>query len=89
MNTKELELILDGKSNKSNAGKAWTITKFLTSATWLTGKFIIKNTPTVVGAAWEIRKSINETIADEYNQYKKEQKELEMEEKIKMLTKPK
>ena len=89
MNTKELELIIEGKSNKSNAGKAWTITKFLTSITWLTGKFIVKNTPTVVGAAWEIRKEISETITDEYQQYKKEQKELEMEEKIKMLTRTK
>ncbi|MAD41920.1 MAG: hypothetical protein CL623_05960 [Arcobacter sp.] len=86
MNTKELEKIIDGTSKKSTAGKVWTITKLLSSATWITGKFIAKNTPTVLGAAWEIKKEINEVIVDEYQSYKKEQKELEMDERIKMLT---
>jgi len=86
MNTKELELIIDGKSNKSTAGKVWTVTKFLSACGWCTGKFIVKNTPTVLGAAWEIKKEVTETITDEYYQYKKEQKELEMEEEIKMLS---
>lgn len=86
MDTKELELILDGKSRKSTAGKVWTITKFLSSASWLTGKFIVKNAPTVLGAAWEIKKEISETIVDEYTKVRKEQKELEIENQIKMLS---
>ncbi len=86
MNTKEIELIIDGKSNKSTAGKIWTVTKFLSVCGWCIGKFIVKNTPTILGAAWEIKKEVTETIVDEYSQYQKEQRELEMEEKIKMLT---
>ncbi|WP_121628738.1 hypothetical protein [Poseidonibacter antarcticus] len=88
MNTKEVELIIDGKSNKSTSGKIWTITKFLTSCGWNTGKFVVKNTPTALGAAWEIKKEVTETIVDVHNEYIKEQKELAMEEKIKMLSKP-
>lgn len=71
MNTKKLEDVLIGTSNKSTAGKVWTITKILSIFGWNTRKFIAKNTPTVLGVAWEI---------------KKEQKELEMEDKIKMLS---
>ena len=86
MNTKELEDILYGKSDKSNIGKAWTITKCLSIFGWCTGKFIVKNTPTVLGAAWEIKKEISESIANEYQQTKKEQQILKMENQIKMLT---
>lgn len=86
MDTRELELILNGKSNKSTAGKIWTITKLLTAGTWCTGKFIAKNTPVVLGVAWDVKKEITSTIAEEYNNYKKEQKQLALEEKIKMLS---
>lgn len=86
MDTKELEDIIDGKSNKSTAGKVWIITKFLSIFGWHTGKFIVKNTPTVLGAAWEIKKEINEAIVETHNEYVKEQKELEIENQIKMLT---
>lgn len=86
MDTKDLEDIIDGKSNKSTVGKAWTITKFITIFGWATGKFIVKNTPTVIGAAWEVKKEISECIVDEYQEYKKEQKKLEIENQIKMLT---
>ncbi len=86
MNTKELEKIIDGTSRKSTAGKVWTITKFLSVCGWCTGKFIVKNTPTVLGAAWEIKREISDSIVEEYQEYKKEQKKLEMEERIKMLT---
>ena len=58
MNTKELELILDGKSKKSTAGQVWTITKCLSIFTWCVGKFIVKNTPTVIGVAWQVKKEI-------------------------------
>ena len=57
MNTKELELILEGKSSKSKTGQAWTIFKCLSIFTWSTGKFIVKNTPTVLGVAWQIKKN--------------------------------
>lgn len=88
MNTKELELILEGKSNKSTAGQAWTITKFFTSLTWLTGKFIVKNTPTVLGAAWQIKKEISDEIAQSIHDVKQEQKQLALDEKIKNLKLP-
>lgn len=85
MNTKEIEKIIDGTSTKSTAGKVWTITKLLSCATWITGKFIVKNTPTVLGAAWEVKKEISESIVDEFKQVQKEKKILELENKIKML----
>lgn len=86
MNTKELEKILEGESNKSAAGQIWTVTKCLTAFSWATGKFIIKNTPTVLGAAWDIKKEISEEIATSIQEVRKEQKQLELEDKIKMLS---
>jgi hypothetical protein len=44
MNTKELELILEGKSNKSTVGQVFTIAKCLTQFAWIGSKFIVKNT---------------------------------------------
>lgn len=85
MNTKELEEIIDGTSKKSTAGKFWTITKCLSIFGWCTGKFIVKNTPTVLGVAWEIKKGISEAIVETHNEYVKEQKELEIENQIKIL----
>lgn len=85
MDTRELELILEGKSKKSTAGQIWTITKVLTQCSWLTGKFIVKNTPTVLGAAWQIKKEISDEIAQGIHEIKQEQKQLALEEKIKKL----
>ena len=59
MDTRELELILDGKSNKSTAGKIWTITKFLSAGTWCTGKIIAKNTPEIISVGWDGKKENN------------------------------
>jgi len=86
MNTKELELIIDGKSNQSTAGKVWTVTKFLTACTWGTGKFIVKNSPTAIGIAREVKKGISEEIAIGIQEISKKQKQLKLEEKIKMLS---
>ena len=57
MNTKELELILEGKSKKSTAGQIFTIAKCLTQFAWIGTKFVAKNTPTVLGVAWQIKKN--------------------------------
>ena len=86
MNTKELELIIDGKSNQSTAGKVWTVTKFITAFTWCTGKFIAKNAPTAIGIAWEIKEEVSQEIAIGIHEISKKQKQLKMEEKIKMLS---
>ncbi len=86
MDTYEIEKIIDGKTNRSNLGKAWTITKFLSAVTWLTGKFIVKNTPTILGVAWEAKKEFSRNIADLPNQYDKAQKKIKIEEKIHELT---
>ena len=88
MDTKELELILEGKSKKSTAGQVWTITKCLSIFTWCVGKFIVKNTPTVLGIAWQVKKEISNEIAQGIHEYKQEQKLLALEEKIKELTLP-
>ena len=88
MNTKELELILEGKSSKSTSGQVWTIFKCLSIFTWCTGIFIVKNTPTVLGAAWQIKKEISDEIAQGIHEMKQEQRQLALEEKIKTLTLP-
>lgn len=88
MNTKELELILEGKSQKSTSAQAWTIFKCLSIFTWCTGKFIVKNTPTVLGAAWQVKKEISNEIAQGIQEMKQEQRQLALEEKIKTLTLP-
>ena len=88
MDTKELELILEGKSKKSTAGQVWTITKCLSIFTWYVGKFVVKNTPTVLGVAWQVKKEISNEIAQGIHEYKQEQRQLALEEKIKALTLP-
>ncbi len=88
MNTKELELILEGKSSKSKTGQAWTIFKCLSIFTWCTGKFIVKNTPTVLGAAWQVKKEISNEIAQSIHEIRQEQRQLALEEKIKALSLP-
>ena len=86
MNTKELEReTLEGKSKKSTAGQIWTITKCLSIFTWCVGKFVVKNTPTVLGVAWQVKKEISNEIAQGINEYKQEQRQLALEEKIKEL----
>lgn len=67
-------------------GEVWNATKVCTKFGWYTGKFIVKNTPTVLGVAWEVKKEITDGIVDVHNQYLKEKKEQEMEDAIKMLT---
>ena len=82
MDTKELELILEGKSSKSTSGKIWTIFKCLSIFTWVTGKFIVKNTPTVVGTAWQIKKEISEGISQAIHEVQQEQRKSALDKEI-------
>ena len=88
MNTKELELILEGKSNKSTAGQVFTIAKCLTQCAWIGSKFIVKNTPTVLGIAWQIKKEISNEIVQSIHEVRQEQRQLALDEKIKALSLP-
>ena len=88
MNTKELELILEGKSSKSTTEQVFTIVKCLTQCAWIGSKFIVKNTPTVLGVAWQVKKEISNEIAQSIHEYKQEQRQLALEEKIKTLSLP-
>ena len=88
MNTKELELILEGKSSKSTTGQVFTIAKCLTQFAWIGSKFIVKNTPTVLGAAWQVKKEISNEIAQSIHEIRQEQRQLALEEKIKALSLP-
>lgn len=45
-----------GKSKKSTTGQVWTITIILSIFTWNVGKFVVKDTPTVLGVAWQVKK---------------------------------
>lgn len=85
MNTKKIELILDGKSSKSAAGQIWSVTKFLTSVIWFGTKFTVKNAPAALGMAWEIKKKISNEIAKEIQSAKKAHKEQKLEEELQML----
>ena len=82
MDAKELELILEGKSSKSTSGKIWTIFKCLSIFTWGTGKFIVKNTPTVVGTAWQIKKEISEGISQAIHEVQQEQRKSALDKEI-------
>jgi hypothetical protein len=84
---RELELILDGRSHKSGWGQAWVITKSITSFAWCGTKFVAKNTPAALGAAWEVKKEISNEIVKSIHEVKKEQKLLEIENEIKLLKK--
>ena len=86
MDTKELELMINGKSEKSTLGKIWTLTKILSIFTWSTGKFIAKNTPTAVGIAWEVKKEVSQEITAVIQEVIKEQKQLKLDEEIKQLS---
>ena len=88
MNTKELELILEGKSKKSTAGQIFTIAKCLTQFAWIGTKFVAKNTPTVLGVAWQIKKEISNEIALGIHEIRQEQRQLALDEKIKALSLP-
>jgi hypothetical protein len=88
MNTKELELILEGKSNKSTVGQVFTIAKCLTQCAWIGSKFIVKNTTTVLGVVWQIKKEISNEIAQSIHDARQEQRQLALDEKIKALSLP-
>ena len=88
MNTKELELILEDKSSKSTTDQVFTIVKCLTQCAWIGSKFIVKNTPTVLGVAWQIKKEISNEIAQGIHEVRQEQRQLALDEKIKALTLP-
>lgn len=89
MNTKEIELILDGKSQQSTTGQIWSVTKFLTGLLWCSSKFVVKNTPAAIGMAWEIKKELSSVITEEIHAIRKEQKKLALEKKLLELERPK
>ena len=82
MDTEELKRILEGKSNNSTASKLWTITKCISSFAWIGSKFVAKNTPTVLGAAWQIKKEISQGVSQVIHEAQQEHRKLELEKKI-------
>jgi hypothetical protein len=50
-------------------------TKFVGKATWCTSKFVVKNAPTAIGIAWQVKKEITEEIVQIIEEEKKAYKE--------------
>ena len=74
--------MLIGEIQKSKTEQAWSITKLVSSFLWSGSKFMVKNAPTVLGMAWEVKKEISNEIVTQIAHNKKEQKILEMENAI-------
>ena len=83
---KDISIMNINKNTKTQI--VWSITKFISSFLWCSTKFVVKNTPTALGMAWEVKKEISNTIADEIQEVRKEQKKIALEEKILQLNVP-
>ncbi|KAB7888956.1 hypothetical protein [Poseidonibacter ostreae] len=77
---KDISIMNINKNTKTQI--VWSITKFISSFLWCSTKFVVKNTPTALGMAWEVKKEISNAIADEIQELRKEQKQIALEEKI-------
>jgi len=77
---KDISIMNINKNTKTQI--AWSITKFISSFLWCSTKFVVKNTPTALSMAWEVKKEISNAIADEIQEVRKEQKQIALEEKI-------
>jgi hypothetical protein len=63
----------------------WGATKFITKATWVGSKFIVKNAPAALGMAWEIKKEISNGIVQAIQEGQKAHKENLLEQQISTL----
>lgn len=70
---------------KSTIGQIFTVGKFLTIFGWNTGKFIIKNAPTALGYAWQIKKEISDEISQSIHDVKQKEKEIAIMKQIENL----
>ncbi|KAB7884901.1 hypothetical protein GA417_10130 [Poseidonibacter ostreae] len=77
---KDISIMNINKNTKTQI--VWSITKFISSFLWCSTTFVVKNTPTALGMAWEVKKEISNAIADEIQELRKEQKQIALEEKI-------
>ncbi len=70
------------KEEPSTLSLLWSATKFLSKSTWFVTKFVVKNTPTALGIAWQIKQEITNEIATSIQEERKAQKERLLEEQI-------
>ena len=73
------------KKKETLGSVLWDVTKIITKFSWCSTKFIVKNTPTAIGVAWEIKKEISDNIAQGIHEVNQEKKKLDLENEIKLL----
>lgn len=73
------------KKEESIGSLLWGATKIVSKFTWDSTKFIAKNTPTALGAAWEVKKEISNGIAQGIHEIQQENKRINLENEIKAL----
>ena len=79
-----IEAVADNKK-KDAVKNLFGIGKFLTELTIETTSCIIEHTPKAISTIQEVKKEIISEIEEEINNYQKEQKEKDLEDKIKKL----
>lgn len=87
MNVNQKHNISFKKTNISTASEIWSLTKIVSKFLWCGTKFVVKNTPAAIGMAWEMKKEISNTIAQDIHNFQQAQKKLALEEQIAQLKK--
>jgi len=79
---KKVDYLFIGSIPKSKTEQVWSVSKLILSFLWSSSKFIVKNTPTVLDMAWEVKKEISNEVATQMENERKKQKTLDMNNKI-------
>jgi hypothetical protein len=81
------ETVVDDKKTKMNVvGSIFGFGFSLTKLTFSVAGCVLKNTPKAVVAVAAVKRDIIDSVTQEWNQFKKEQQEEALNEKIKQLT---
>lgn len=81
-----IDVSLDEKKNKMQVvGSLFGIGKSVVKFGWDATSCAVKHTPKAIATVANAKRELTETITDEYQKFKKEMKEKELEEKIAQL----
>jgi hypothetical protein len=65
----------------------WEVSKFLLGCSWQATKFLAKNTPKAIVTIAQVKREIFDLAGNEVREYQKQQKEDELNERIRKLKK--
>lgn len=85
----KVNLLMNPTKKYSKNSSLWYAIKVITKFTWFSGKFIVKNTPTAIGVAWEVKKEITNEIVKVIDEVQKEQKQIAFDKKMLEISAPK